>query len=594
MITLSDKTNIPGYQLLSLLGNLYPSLDPATIWEVVEEKAVPYLEKIDQQRENFSGSFDKMNHNRLFYFDESTVFLITYPDMVTSVNELPLETLRWFIDRYLSGMFSHIHFLPFYPFTSDDGFSVVDYLAVDSSLGSWQHINNFAKNHRLMFDAVINHISTSSSWFMSYLQGDKRFHDFFIKAIDGSNYSAVTRPRTSPLFTAFQSTDGEIMVWTTFSDDQVDLNFRNWRVLVEVIDVLLRYVSEGASVIRLDAASYFWKQEGTNCSNLEQCHSLIKIIRAVLDIYAPWVVLITETNVEHNENIKYLGNGQNEAQLVYQFALPPLVAFSFINRNVDALVQWSKSLTYNEHTTYFNFLASHDGIGLVPVNAILSKSQVENMINKTKQSGGFVSYKSGSDNQSIPYELNCAYYELIAEPQLSDEDNIHRFITSQSILLALKGVPAIYYHSLLGTLNNKDEVESTGNKRRVNRKKFIRNDLKTMLEDKHNHSAKVLVDYAHLIHVRRQNRAFHPHSDQQILDLNPSVFCILRQADIENVLCLANTSLEEVEITLPSAPGDGWCIIARDSVGTYLGSNNATVAGSGFLWLLSRKEEVSQ
>src|SRR5690606_35016656 len=108
------------------------------------------------------------------------------------------------------------------------------------------------------------------------------------------------------------------------SADQVDLNFKNPAVLLATTRALLFYVEHGAKFIRLDAIAYLWKEIGTPCIHLPQTHQVIQLMRAVLDEVAPDVRLITETNVPHPDNISYFGAGTNEAQLVYNFALPPL------------------------------------------------------------------------------------------------------------------------------------------------------------------------------------------------------------------------------------------------------------------------------
>ncbi|GAB4547943.1 MAG: hypothetical protein Fur002_24390 [Anaerolineales bacterium] len=338
---------------------------------------------------------------------ERDSILIAYGDQIQHPDEKPLQTLKKFCEARLQNVIGGIHILPFYPWTSDDGFSVVDYRQIDSALGTWDDVTALAKNFRLMFDGVINHISSQSAWFQKFLQDDPRYKDYFI-VIDGlPNLSQVVRPRALPLLTHFKTASSEKRVWTTFSADQIDLNFKNPDVLLEILDVLLMYAARGADFIRLDAIAYLWKENGTTCIHLPQTHAVIQFLRAALNEAAPHVQLITETNVPHAENISYFGDGANEAQLVYNFALPPLTLRAFHTGSARILSDWAKTLTLpSDKTTFFNFLASHDGIGLNPARGILSDAEIDALAAKTLAHGGLISYKQNSDGTQSPYEMN--------------------------------------------------------------------------------------------------------------------------------------------------------------------------------------------
>jgi hypothetical protein len=250
---------------------------------------------------------------------ECDVFLITYGDQVTEPGKPPLQTLAEVLEEHIAGIVTGIHLLPFFPYSSDDGFSVIDYTTVKPELGTWADIERLGRSFRLMFDAVINHISAESAWFRAFIEGNRRYQDYFITVEPGIDLSDVVRPRAKPLLTPIQTTEGEKLVWTTFGPDQIDLNYANPDTLLDIIDVLLLYVEKGVEVIRLDAIAYLWKKIGTSCIHLEETHRVVRLFRAVLDAVAPHVILITETNVPHEENVSYFGNGHDEAQMVYQF-----------------------------------------------------------------------------------------------------------------------------------------------------------------------------------------------------------------------------------------------------------------------------------
>jgi len=488
---------------------------------------------------------------RDYELTEQDSILITYADQVQAPDEKPLQTLTAFCEQYLIGAINGIHILPFYPSSSDDGFSITDYRKVDSILGNWEDIS-FMQNHfRLMFDGVINHISSQSEWFKSFLRGDPRYSNYFITIEGSPDLSQVIRPRTLPLLTTFQTSSSEKRVWTTFSSDQIDLNYKNPEVLLEILDVLLLYVERGATFIRLDAIAYLWKEIGTTCIHLPQTHHVIQFLRAALDEVAPHVQLVTETNVPHIDTISYFGNGTNEAQLIYNFALPPLTLHTFHTGDSSVLSNWAKTLTLpSNRTTYFNFLASHDGIGINPARGILSNDEIDTLVSKTLEHGGLVSYKNNPDGSHSPYEMNINYFDALSNPNANEslDLQVDRFIASQAVMLSLVGVPGIYFHSLFGSRGWIEGVKQTRHNRTINREKCQRDILQYELANENSLRSKVFRRYRQLLLARRSSSAFHPHGDQKILDVHSSVFAIERispdgQSD---VLCLHNVSMEPV------------------------------------------------
>lgn len=485
--------------------------------------------------------------------NEGTIVLILYGDQITDENRAPLKCLDEFLSRHFKGIVSHVHILPFYPYTSDDGFSILDYQQVDPELGDWSNIADISNSYKLMFDGVINHISAKSDWFRKYVKGDTEFSDFFIEVGAGTDLSAVTRPRTLPLLTRFDTYAGEKYIWTTFSEDQIDLNYGNERVLLKIIQTLLFYVSKGASIIRLDAIGYLWKNIGTSCIHLEETHMVVKLFRDILDIVAPDVSIITETNVPHKENISYFGNGNDEAQMVYQFPLAPLVLHTFHTGNAIKLLKWADTLVnISDKTAFFNFLASHDGIGVMPAKGILSDEEIEGLVRLVKDHGGYVSYKTDIDGSQKPYELNITYFDAICNPDEEQEIKLKKFISSQSILLSMMGVPGIYIHSLLGSGNYIEGVCETGRYRTINREKFKRSSLENELNDRESSLSKVFYLFKDLIKKRIKEKAFHPNAPQKALYFNESVFALLRTSidDMEKILVLNNVSGKKQELSI--------------------------------------------
>jgi len=482
---------------------------------------------------------------------EQDSILITYGDQVQVRDEKPLQTLSAFCKQHLIGAINGVHILPFYPWSSDDGFSVVDYRKIDSNLGSWEDISSMQNHFRLMFDGVINHISSQSEWFKAFLRDNPRYHDYFIIVEGSPDLSHVVRPRALPLLTKFQTLSGEKQVWTTFSEDQIDLNYKNPEVLLEILDVLLLYIERGATLIRLDAIAYLWKEIGTTCIHLPQTHHVIQFLRAALNEVAPHVQLITETNVPHADNISYFGDGTNEAQLIYNFALPPLILHTFHTGDARVLANWAKTLTLpSVKTTFFNFLASHDGIGLNPARGILPNDEIDSLVSKTLEHGGLVSYKNNPDGSQSPYEMNINYFDALSNPKKNEslDLQVDRFIASQAIMLPLIGVPGIYFHSLFGSRGWVEGVKQTGHNRTINREKCNLEVLQNELADKNSLRSKVFSRYRQLLLARSSLSAFHPHGTQEILDYHLSVFAIKRISPDgkSHSICLHNVNIEPV------------------------------------------------
>lgn len=502
------------------------------------------LEKIDNAGSVITGK-------RKAGWDEKDIVLITYADQFSAPGEKALPVFTRFYNEWLSRSFSHVHLLPFYPWSSDDGFSVIDYHEVAPETGSWRDVAELKKSASLMFDFVCNHMSAKSKWFENYINQTPGYEDFFISVDPETDLSAVTRPRALPLLTPFTLHDGSVRhLWTTFSEDQIDLNFASPEVLIAMVDVLLHYLMEGARYIRLDAVGFMWKIPGTNCIHLEQTHRLIQLFRAITDRVAPGTVLITETNVPHKDNISYFGDGENEAQMVYQFSLPPLVLHAVHCQDVRALCQWASSLKLpSMKTTWFNFLASHDGIGLNPLRGILPESEILSLVEKLQQEGALVNWKNNPDGTRSPYEINVTYLDALSPKENEDNERIARFILAHAVLLSFPGVPAVYIQSILGSRNDYDGVERLGYNRAINRKKYRAGEIDAELEDNKSLRHSIYHRLTQLIAVRRTEKAFHPDSQTIFETSGADVFKIIRTADNgERITALFNFSNHQQNI----------------------------------------------
>ena len=512
-----------------------------------EESKVDYIaDKINKLKLKYQ-SLNKIEDTE--WISEKDTFLITYGDSLIRNDEKSLNVLNQFLNEKLKGYINNVHILPFFPWTSDDGFSVVDYREIDPSLGSWRDVQEIAKEFNMMYDAVINHISAESDWFKGFLNDDKRYKDYFIVQDDVEELKLVTRPRTLPLLTEFETKSGKKKVWTTFSEDQIDLNFKNEDLFVEIIDILLFYVEMGAKSIRLDAIGYMWKELGTNCIHQPKAHEIIKLWRDIFNEVAPNTILISETNVPHKDNISYFGNGYDEVKMVYQFPLPPLTLHTMQTGNSTRILDWLDGLKMvSDKTTFFNFLSSHDGIGVVPSTGLLTQDEIDRMIEKVIEHGGKISYKNNSDGSSSPYEMNINYLEALSSPDLDIKKRCDVLLSAVNILNSIIGVPAIYIHTILGSLNDYEGLAQTGRNRSINREKLDYDVVREELENKESLRNMVFYGIIKQIEARTSEKAFHPTANQKVVKIDDRIFSIIRSSGDEELLVINNISSDIIEL----------------------------------------------
>lgn len=510
------------------------------------------------------------------HWSEKDTILITYGDSIERKNghevlEPPLKTLYEFLRGPLKASFNSVHVLPFYPYSSDDGFSVINYTAVNESLGEWSDINTISNDFRLMADLVINHCSSRSVWFDQFIKNQAPGKDYFKTALPSDNHSQVVRPRTSSLLRETKTVDGEKHVWCTFSHDQVDFDFANPDVLLEFIKIIRRYLDEGVKIFRLDAVAFLWKQDNTSCINLPQTHEAIRLMRSLIEHACNDAVLITETNIPNQENLTYFGNA-NEAHCIYNFSLPPLLVNTLVSGDCSHLKRWLMSMPpCQDGTAYFNFIASHDGIGLRPAEGLLSELELNQLIGTMQSFGGRVSMRTLDDGSNKPYEINIALFDALQGTHAGpDRFGLDRFVCAHAIMLSMEGIPGIYIHSMLGTRNDYERLEHTNHNRHINRHRWDLDALEAQLNDESSSHAKVYSTLNKLISIRKRQKAFHPNATQFTLQLGNDVFGLWRQSidRKQSIFCINNISSETVTVSLSEVnliSTDAWFDLITDT-----------------------------
>ena len=524
------------------LSRIYPDFD----FETIAQEALEAMQ-LDAKAEP-----RPLHQNK---WDQTDIWMITYGDSVVEEDVAPLKTLKNFADQHLEDAISGIHILPFFPYSSDEGFAVINYAQVNDSLGDWQDIEVIADEYKLMADLVINHCSQRSLWFENYRQRKDPGQDYFVEGSPDDDLSTVVRPRTSPLLRKTRTLDGNRYVWCTFSHDQIDLDFSNPKVFLEMTRIVRRYLEQGVSIFRLDAVAFLWKELGTDCVHLPQTHEFVRLFRTLIEAHTQGAIVITETNVPNHENLSYFGNA-NEAHAVYNFSLPPLLLHALTSGTSEYLKRWQMQMPPTQDGTfYFHFIASHDGIGVRPAKGFLGEADLDNLINTMQAFGGRVSWREVDGGKNEPYEINIALYDALqGTVEGPDKWKQQRFICAHTIMLALEGVPGLYIHSLLATQNDYERLEFTNHNRNINRHKWDRLEIDAHLANDKSHHSQVFKELHQLINIRSDQSAFHPNAVQFTLHLGDEVFAFWRQSlrRDQSIFCINNVTNHEVRVPVQS------------------------------------------
>lgn len=508
-------------QLSDLIGEIYPEVERDVLSSLVVNAFWPDSSGPEQQGRQPGNDF----------WDERDSLLISYGNSIIDGEHKPLDLLHDFLIRRMKGTVNTVHILPFFPYTSDDGFAVTDFREVNPLLGGWSDINRISQEFQLMSDLVLNHVSSKGVWFNRYRQGIEPYNKFFFETSPSNDLTDVVRPRTTPLLREVETSDGLKHVWCTFSHDQIDVDFSNPEVLLEFIRIIRLHVNNGVRVIRLDAVAFLWKEVGTPCVHLPQTHAIVKLMRLLCDYAKESIILLTETNVPKAENLSYFGN-HDEAHIIYNFPLPPLILHAMMSGTAKYLKRWQRGMPPAPlGCTYLNFTASHDGIGMRPAEGVLPTDEQSKMIKSVKRIGGLVSMRSLPDGGEAPYEINTTFFEATrCTFKGSDADHLKRFVCSQTIVMSLEGIPAFYIHSMLATANDHEAVERRKMNRAINRHRWDYDTLNTLLDDNQSEPSQVLGALSHRLRIRSEQPAFHPNATQFTIPLDDRLFGLWRQS----------------------------------------------------------------
>ena len=531
MLSLIDQKKIK-----SKLKNIYR-------YHLSEIEIIDYCKEITK----VINKFNKKKNRKKKIVSEKTSIVICYGDSVFSSSQKHLiKNFQSFFQKKLSKYFNTVHFLPFYPSSSDSGFAVKDHYKIDSKLGNWSDIIKFSKKNDIMADIVINHSSARGLWFKNFLKEKKPGKDYFLTVNSDFNVSKVIRPRDHQLLKKIDIFKKPEYLWRTFSPDQLDLNFKNPAVLLRFIKIMIHLINHGVTIFRLDAIAYLWKVNGTKCVNLRETHEIIKLLRIVCSLLNVESIIVTETNLPEKENISYFGNF-DEANWIYNFSLPPLLIYSFLFENSSYLNNWNRKLPQTKKgNSYLNFIASHDGIGMRPVEGIMNESNKDKFLKRLKKNGSKFSYRKIQSKSKKVYEANITVFDALNKSDYDPKGKffLERFISAHSIMISFEGVPAIYFNSLFGTSNDEAKYIITGNRRDLNRYRWNHKNITKKLENTRSKQSIFYKSITSLLEIRRKQKAFHPNGLRSSINMGSKIFCFKRQSVDKKqiIICITNLS----------------------------------------------------
>jgi sucrose phosphorylase len=394
--------------------------------------------------------------------------------------------LRDLLTGPFDGVFGGVHVLPFYrPFDgADAGFDPADHTEVDARLGAWEDLRALAKDFGVTADLIVNHMSSESSRFRDVVTrgDDSEFAGMFLtmSAVfpDGAteeDLARIYRPRPGLPFTALRLGNRRRLVWTTFTDRQIDLDVRHpatWDYLTTIVD---RLTDNGVRLLRLDAVGYVGKTAGTDCFLTAECETFVR--RITDHAHERGADILVEIHGHYRQQIEIARSVDH----VYDFALPPLVLHALHARDPHPLDRWLSERPRNAITV----LDTHDGIGIVDAGpnalrpdepGLLTATQIDDLVAAIHAaSGGTSLLATGAAAANLDlYQVNCTFYDALG----ADDD---RYLLARLIQLFVPGTPQIYYVGLLAGGNDVELLRRTGVGRDVNRHRYTAEEIDAAL-----------------------------------------------------------------------------------------------------------------
>ena len=560
------------------------------------------LKAIDRSRENDPG----------WYKRNDLVGMMLYIDNFAGTIKGVQEKLPYLRKSNVN----YIHLMPFLdtvPGRSDGGYAVKDFRNVQPQLGTMEDLENLTtachkEGMQVCMDFVMNHTSEDHEWAVKARSGDGEYMSryFFYDSREIPDRFEQTVPQVFPTtapgnFTWLPECKHHVM--TTFYPYQWDLNYGNPRVFNEMMANFLFLANKGIDIIRIDAVPYIWKELGTDCRNLKQVHTIVRMMRMIGEIVCPSVLLLGEVVMEPAKVVPYFGTVEKpECHMLYNVTTMATTWHSVATRDTTLLQeQLDKVFSLPKEYVFLNYLRCHDDIGWGLDYDSLSRFGIQERPHKAYLNDYFRGFRNLSDSRAELYNEDPVTGEarlrgttaslfgrqsaLESKNNADIQKSIDAIVSLHAYMFMQSGIPVLYSGDEIGQLND-DTYHSDPHKaedsRYLHRGKMdwtaaARADQRGTPEQR------IFAALSELETVRADEQVFTCAAEAATLDTgDKAVLGISRRLNGEEIVGIFNFSPEEKTVSIRK---NGWY---RDVLtGTDLLLRQITVPGNGFFWLKS-------
>ena len=471
---------------------------------------------------------------------------------------------------------NYIHLMPFLETVegrSDGGYAVADFRKVQPKLGTMDDLESLTdachkKGISVCMDFVMNHTSEDHEWAKRARAGDGEYMSryFFYDSYDIPSQYEKTVPQVFPTTAPGNFTwlsDAKHFVMTTFYPYQWDLNYGNPRVFNEMMYNFLFLANKGIDIIRIDAVPYIWKELGTQCRNLKEVHTIVRMMRMISEIVCPGILLLGEVVMEPEKVVPYFGTVEKpECHMLYNVTTMATTWHTVATRDVSLLKKQLDILSgLPKDYVFLNYLRCHDDIGWGLDYATLRQKGMQEAEHKQYLNDYFRGYTINSNSRGELYNEDpitrdarfcattasmCGIEKAGFEGNAQAMEKAIRFdITLHAYMFMQSGIPILYSGDEIGQVNDytyKNDPNKADDSRYIHRGAF-RWDLEKNIDDPATVEGKMFNRLKELENIRKNEKAFVSYANTWTIETyDPGVLCIGRYYDGEKILGLFNFS----------------------------------------------------
>ena len=547
------------FELYSDLGGSGRSFD--SLMQVIEKRG--------KERGKELKALDMREHD--WYMSEQMVGMMLYVDLFAGTIKGMIDKIPYLVELGIT----YVHLMPLLKpreKENDGGYAVEDYMDIDPKLGRLEDFVMLmdALRHAgiaVCIDYVLNHTSDTHEWAKKALEGDKNYQDMYMMydSRDIPDLYDATVPEVLPdkhpgNFTYKMEIDK--WVYTSFSDFQWDLNFKNPVVFEKMVDIMLYLANLGVNIIRLDAIAFVWKEIHTSCRNLNQAHKLMHMLHCVKEIACPSLALLGEAIVEPDEIFKYFGTRDYvECGILYNANFMVNIFNSMATRDVRLMKIDNERFNVPVTGCFMNYIRCHDDIGWgfnedatrqLGLDPYQHKHFLINFYSRDFE-GSFAKgeiYQYNPKNHDA--RTNGTLASLLGLEQARDMKDTHgrifalnRIKLVTALIFSHRGIPLIYSGDELATINDQSYLKDPHKSKEgrwVHRPYFdwLRAERR---KDPFTDEGVIFLYTQNMIRIRKHEPLLNGKIEAQVIDINHNqVYTFYKEDGGKRLLCLYNFS----------------------------------------------------